>query len=81
MDNLGPVESLRTIFLASLVLSSGPVPRIAFWKRGKSYALAVTHDIETKAGLEKGAPRLMTIERNLGIRSTWNVPSARYPDP
>jgi hypothetical protein len=81
MGKLGPVESLRTIFLASLVLSSGPVPRIAFWKRGKSYALAVTHDVETKAGLEKGAPRLMTIERSLGIRSTWNVPSARYPLP
>jgi peptidoglycan/xylan/chitin deacetylase (PgdA/CDA1 family) len=78
-DKLGPVECLRTIFLASLVLSSGPIPRIAFWKRGKSYALAVTHDVETKAGLETGAPRLITIERNLGIRSTWNVPNARYP--
>ena len=81
IDKLGPVECLRTIFLASLVLSSGPIPRIAFWKRGKCYALVVTHDVETKAGLETGAPRLMDIERNLGIRSTWNVPSARYPLP
>ena len=80
-DKLGPVECLRTIFLASLVLSSGPIPRIAFWKRGKSYALAVTHDVETKEGLESGAPRLINIERNLRIRSTWNVPSARYPLP
>ncbi len=80
-DKLGPIECLRTIFLASLVLSSGPIPRIAFWKRGKSYALAVTHDVETKAGLETGAPRLLAVERNLGIQSTWNVPSARYPLP
>ena len=80
-DRLGPVECLRTIFLASLVLSSGPIPRIAFWKRGKSYALAVTHDVETREGLENGAPRLLAIERKLGIHSTWNVPSARYPLP
>lgn len=80
-EKLGPVECLRTIFLASLVLSSGPIPRIAFWKRGKSYALAVTHDVETESGLEIGAPRLIAVERSLGIRSTWNVPSARYPLP
>jgi peptidoglycan/xylan/chitin deacetylase (PgdA/CDA1 family) len=78
---LGPVECLRTIFLASLVLSSGPVPRIAFWKQGKSYTLAVTHDVETREGLGSGAPRLIAIERKLGIHSTWNVPSARYPLP
>jgi hypothetical protein len=78
-DNLGPIECLRTIFLASLVLSSGPVPRIGFWRRGKSYALAVTHDVETKSGLEDGAPRLVEAERSLGFRSTWNVPSTRYP--
>ncbi len=65
-DKLGPVECLRTIFLASLVLSSGPIPRIAFWKSGKSYALAVTHDVETKAGLETGAPRLLNILTETG---------------
>jgi hypothetical protein len=78
-DKLGPVECLRTIFLASLVLSSGPIPRVAFWRRGKSYALALTHDVETKSGLENGAPRLIAVERSLGVRSTWNVPSTRYP--
>jgi len=80
-EKLGPIECLRTIFLASLVLSSGPIPRIAFWKRGKSYSLAVTHDVETQAGLETGAPSFISIEKNLGIRSTWNVPSDRYPLP
>ena len=80
-EKMGPVECLRTIFLASLILSSGPIARIAFWRRGKSYALAVTHDVETEAGLDKGAPRLLSVERNLRIRSTWNVPSARYPLP
>ena len=78
-ENLGPVESLRSIFLATLVKCSGPIPRLGFWRRGKSYALAVTHDVETAAGLTDGTDRLMEVEESLGIRSTWNVPSDRYP--
>ncbi len=77
---LGPVECLRTIFLSSLVLSSGlPIPRLGFWKRGISHVLVVTHDVETRQGLEVGVPNLVRIERVEGIRSTWNVPSNRYP--
>jgi len=78
-ENLGPVECLRTVFLASLVRIAGPIPRIGFWRRGKTYALSVTHDVETNAGLEKGAKRLMQVEETLKIRSTWNIPSDRYP--
>ncbi len=77
-ENIGPVEFLRTLFLASLVLVSGPIPRIRFWKRGKSYSLAVTHDVESLDGLENGTPRLLSVERDLGLRSTWNLPSERY---
>jgi len=79
-DMLGPVECLRTIFLAGLVVSSGKtIPRIGFWRRGKSHALAISHDVETQVGLEDGASRLVEIERELDIRSTWNIPSERYP--
>jgi len=79
-ETLGPVECLRSIFLAALVIASGnPVPTIGFWRRGKSYALAVSHDVETRVGLEDGAGRLIEVEREIGIRSTWNIPSNRYP--
>ena len=79
-DKLAPVECLRAIFLASLVVAAEcAVPRIAFWRKGKSHALAITHDVETKLGLEDGAGRLADIESKLGVRSTWNVPSERYP--
>jgi len=78
-EKLGPVEFLRTVFLASIVLSSGPIPRVRFWKRGKTYALAVTHDVESSYGLEKGAPNLLEVERKLVVSSTWNLPSDRYP--
>jgi hypothetical protein len=77
---LGPIECLRSIFLASLVVASKDlIPIIGFWRRGKSYALAVTHDVETQLGLEDGAGRLIEVEKELGIRSTWNIPSDRYP--
>ena len=79
-DKLSPVECLRTVFLASLVVSTGlAIPRIAFWRKGKSHALAITHDVETKLGLEDGAGRCADIESKLGVRSTWNIPSERYP--
>jgi hypothetical protein len=79
-EMLGPVECLRTIFLASLLVASGKtIPRIGFWRRGKSHALAVSHDVETQVGLEDGASKLIEVEKELNIRSTWNIPSDRYP--
>ncbi len=79
-EALHPVEFLRELFLATLaVASKNAIPIIKFWRGGKSYALAVTHDVETQLGLEDGASRLIEIEKELGIRSTWNVPSDRYP--
>src|SRR2546427_8711138 len=78
-EKLGPVECLRTIFLSSLVVSSGPVLRLGFWKRGISHVLTVSHDVETRRGLDVGWPNLARIERAEGIRATWNVPSNRYP--
>ena len=79
-DKLAPVECLRVIFLASLVVAAEhAIPRIAFWRKGKSHALAITHDVETRLGLEDGAGRLADIESKLGVLSTWNVPSERYP--
>ena len=77
---LGPIEFLRSLFLASLAIASkDPIPIIGFWRRGKSYALAVSHDVETQLGLEDGAGRLVEVEKELCIRSTWNLPTDRYP--
>src|SRR5438046_4526787 len=59
--------------------SSGSIPRIGFWRRGKSYAMVVSHDIEGAYGLERGTVQLLEVERSLGIRSSWNLPSDRYP--
>ena len=76
---IGSVDSLRIIFLASIVLASkGRIPRISFRRQGKKYAMSVTHDVETKHGLEEGSRYILEVERRLGLRSTWNLPSDRY---
>jgi peptidoglycan/xylan/chitin deacetylase (PgdA/CDA1 family) len=41
-------------------------------------SLLVTHDIETERGLRR-APYLKEIENDLGVKSTWFVPSHDYP--
>src|SRR2546427_11512906 len=75
-EALGPVECLTSMFLAALGIASGsPIPTIGFWRRGRSYALAVSPDVETRVGLEDGAGRVIGVEREMGIRCTRNVRS------
>src|SRR2546422_11385199 len=39
-DKLYPVEFLRAVFLASLVVAAGlAIPRITVWRQGKSHAI------------------------------------------
>ena len=77
-----PVEFLRLVFIAALAkISEKPIPRLAFWKRGKLYAAAITHDVETSKGLSTGTEQLLSIEEGLDVRSTWNIPSDRYKLP
>ncbi len=79
-DTIAPMECLRAIFLASIVRASGnPVPILGFWRKGKEHALAVTHDVESREGLEVGSWQLLDVEERFAIRSTWNLPSHRYP--
>lgn len=59
-------------------LCSEPVPRIAAWPNGKSWALVLSHDVETSRGLEATAP-VVELEKSLRLRSAWNfVPRRRY---
>lgn len=48
------------------------------WPEGKRFALVLTHDVESAAGLAK-CRRLMEIERQLGFRSSFNfIPEGEY---
>ena len=48
------------------------------WPEGKKFAFVLTHDVESKIGLDKCRP-LMELERELGFRSSFNfVPEGNY---
>jgi glycosyltransferase involved in cell wall biosynthesis/peptidoglycan/xylan/chitin deacetylase (PgdA/CDA1 family) len=51
------------------------------WPDGKKFAVVLTHDVETRAGLEKcGA--LMRLEQKMGFRSCFNlIPKGAYRVP
>jgi len=50
------------------------------WPDGKKFALVLTHDVETKAGLEK-CNALMEIEEKLGFRSSFGFVARDYEVP
>ncbi|HEY3760398.1 MAG TPA: glycosyltransferase [Verrucomicrobiae bacterium] len=48
------------------------------WPEGKKFALVLTHDVESAAGLAKCRP-LMDLEMKLGFRSSFNfIPEGEY---
>ena len=81
-EEIAPVECLRTIFLSSILRASDcPVPTIGFWGKGTRYVVSITHDVESRRGLESGTRNILQVEDKLGIQSTWNLPSDRYEIP
>jgi peptidoglycan/xylan/chitin deacetylase (PgdA/CDA1 family) len=66
-------------FLLGLVaeLAQRPVPYIAPWPAPYTWALVLTHDVETGDGYVH-VDGLRRIEESLGLRSSWNFVSRRY---
>jgi hypothetical protein len=58
-------------------LAGRPVPWLAPWPEGRTWALVLTHDVETRAGFD-ALEALRSIERALGFRSSWNLVPLRY---
>ncbi len=72
------LHDFHDLFTAILADVAGqPVPRIAPWPHGHTWAFVLTHDIETSAGLAALGP-ICELERSLGLRSSWNVVPRRY---
>src|SRR5438876_349680 len=51
--------------------SERPPENWAGWPRGKKFAVVLTHDVESLAGLHK-CRDLMRLEQELGFRSSFN---------
>jgi peptidoglycan/xylan/chitin deacetylase (PgdA/CDA1 family) len=64
----------------SSTLADAPVPWIAPWPDDRTWALVLTHDVETAAGVE-AMPVLQAVEERLGYRSSWNFVPGRYRVP
>jgi hypothetical protein len=56
------------------------VPYIGAWPSGRTWALVLTHDVETAEGLRR-LPELRDLERAAGYRSSWNLVPRRYDVP
>ena len=57
------------------------VPFVWFWPNGASSCLAMTHDVETRAGRDF-CPTLMDLDEAFGIRAAFGiVPEGRYEVP
>jgi hypothetical protein len=54
-----------------------PLPQIAPWPDDHTWALALSHDVETDVGLAALDP-VLDLERGLGLRSSWNFVPRRY---
>lgn len=65
------------LFTALAELAGRPVPFLGPWPAGRSWALVLTHDVETDAGC-RGISLLRDVERARGYRSSWNFVPRRY---
>lgn len=74
-------DSLHTLYawLFGLLaeLAGQPVPILGLWPGGRSWALVLTHDVETGVGYQN-LDLLRAPERELGYRSSWNFVPLRY---
>jgi hypothetical protein len=65
------------LFAVIADLADAPVPFLGLWPGGRSWALVLTHDVETAAGY-RDMDLLRAPERARGYRSSWNFVGARY---
>lgn len=77
-----PVETglhdFLDLFLAILADATGrAVPYVSPWPDGHDWALVLTHDVETAAGLAAMDP-VLTVEREFDYVSSWNFVPRRY---
>ena len=77
-----PVEdSLHDLYSWLLALLADvrgePVPWLGTWPDGRSWALVLTHDVETEFGY-RNMHLLRDSERAAGYRSSWNFVPERY---
>jgi peptidoglycan/xylan/chitin deacetylase (PgdA/CDA1 family) len=77
-----PIEdALQTLYDAlfrwTAAVARDPVPWLAPWPQGRSWACVLTHDVETDVGYRNIDP-VRSVEQAFGFRSSWNLVPERY---
>jgi peptidoglycan/xylan/chitin deacetylase (PgdA/CDA1 family) len=74
------VEAIRFLALAARRRAAGEPagPAPSPWPEGKRYAFALSHDVDTAAGLGR-VEGIAALEAGLGFTSTWFVVGRGYP--
>ena len=67
----------RRLYDLAREVAGTEVPWIGFWPGEATWAVVLTHDIETEAGRDAVLP-IVELERASGFRSAWNVVPRRY---
>lgn len=70
-------DLIRRLYQLVAEITDSPPPWIAPWPEPYSWALVLTHDVETEVGYRK-MPELCALEEELGYRSSWNFVARRY---
>jgi hypothetical protein len=73
-------EFYERMFQLVAEFAGQPVPWLDLWPGGHSWALVLTHDVDTAAGLAN-LEVLRDIEREIGLTSSWNFVPLRYVTP
>jgi peptidoglycan/xylan/chitin deacetylase (PgdA/CDA1 family) len=74
-DNLQDFYSW--LFALITDLAGSPVPFLGLWPDDRSWALVLTHDVETSVGYGD-IDLLRSVERDRGYKSSWNFVPLRY---
>jgi peptidoglycan/xylan/chitin deacetylase (PgdA/CDA1 family) len=68
----------RLLLLSMQAKGVGKVPFVWFWPRGARGCVAMTHDVESQAGMDF-CSRLMDIDDSFGVKASFQVvPEERY---
>jgi hypothetical protein len=70
-------DLVRSLYGLLAEVAGEPPPWIAPWPAPHTWALVLTHDVETEAGY-RNVPRLRAVEEAAGYRSSWNFVPRRY---
>jgi peptidoglycan/xylan/chitin deacetylase (PgdA/CDA1 family) len=71
-----PLDALRFILVRAIERLSGKEPRRKNWN-GKGYACTMTHDVDTRNGLQK-ARVVKKLEEKYDVPSAWYIPTKHY---